>query len=244
MSLLNKKLSFKEIVTIVTSYLCCLLGFMVWWLNAGRRDQHVERASRTSTPACEPGKGCHPTLAPARPLVAEAMPPPRPPRWAPALSATSATRATPLQGTSTQPRLYPPQARWLRLQPGHPWLCPKPTSALSLLMVTPSRQDTRLFQPTSLPLSHRPGSFSTIFPLQKAAHPAAPAAPPARVTSVECPPPRAPTMTPTHRCSPTASCQAAVEGQLRCTDKFRRRGWDSWTTHHRHQHCSLQILMY
>ncbi|KAG7230539.1 hypothetical protein INR49_025255 [Caranx melampygus] len=31
-------------------------------------------------------------------------------------------------------------------------------------------------------------------------------------------------------------------GRLRCTDKFPRRG--SWTTHHKHQRCSLVILTY
>ena len=227
----------------MTNLLCRLSGFMVWWLNAGRRDQHVDRGSRTSTPACEPGRGCRPTPAPARPLVAEATPPPRPPRSAPALWATSATRATPLPpqlpGTSTQPRLCPPQVRWLPSQPGHPWLCPKPTSASSPSTDTPSRQGTRLFRPTSLPPFLPPGSSSTTCPLLKAAHPAAPAAPPARVTSAECPPPRAPTMTPTHHCSPTASCRGA--GRVRCMDK---RGWDRWTTHRKHQRCSLTILTY
>lgn len=216
-----------------------LTGFMAWWLNAGRRDRRGVHVSRTFTPACGPGKA-PPTPAPARPLVVEVMLPPRPPPWAPAPSATSATRASPQhqQGISTQPRLWPRRARWPRSQPGRPWPCLRPTSASSQSTDTPYPQDMQLFPLTLLPLLRRLRSSSITCRLPKAAPPAAPAAPPARVTSAECPPPRVPTTTPTRRCSPTASCRAAAAG--RGTD---RRGWGSWTTR-KHQRCSLQILMY
>lgn len=221
---------------------CCFSGSMVWWLNAGRKDQHAAHASRISTPACEPGRECHLMPAPAHPLVVEATPPPRPPRSAPALSATSATLAMlllpQLLGTSILPRLSPPQAKWVPFQRGPPWLCPKPTNASSPSMDTPSRRDTQLSLPTSHHQSHPRESSSTTSLLLKAAPPAAPAAPPARGTSAVFLQPQVPTMMPTHRCSHTASCRGAV----RCMDKFPRKQWDRWTTHPKHQRCLMLIL--
>ena len=231
---------------LIWIWILCLSGSMVWWPSVGRRDQDGEPSSRTSTPGCEPGRGCRPTPAPALPLVAGATLPPRPPRSAPAPSATSATPVTPLlprppQGTCTRPRPCPRRPRWLRFPAGLRWLCPQLTSASSPSTDTPSPPDTPLFLPTSPPLLRPPGWSSTTCHLPKAARPAAPAAPPARVTSAACPPPRAPTTTPTRRCSPTASCRAAAGGRFRCTDNSPRRGWDTWTTGHTRRRCSRLI---
>lgn len=222
---------------------------MVWWRSVGRRVRRAGHASRTCTPAWEPGRGCHLMPAPAHPLVVGGMPRLRLPLSAPALSATSATPVTlpplpPLQDTSTRPRLFRLQPRWLPFLLGHPWLCPKPTSALSPSTDTPSHQDMQLFPPTSHPPFLQPGWSSTTCPRLKAARRAAPAAPPARATSAACRPPLAPPTTPTRRCCLTASCQRAAARWFRCTDKFHRRGWDNWNTHHKRRRCSLPILMF